>query len=521
MMDLLIRHGRLVDGTGHPWFWGDVGVRDGRIEALGRLGSTETRETIDATGLVVCPGFIDLHTHADIALLNDPAHDMRVAQGVTTVVFSNCGLGFAPATPEALTTLRETIGLIFGPDEHVSWDWTTVGSLLARYEQRGLGVNLAYLLAHGAVRLSVMGEADRAATAAERKAMAALVQQGMEEGAWGLSTGLWYTPMCFADLDEMVDLCRPVADNNGIFAIHLRDYGGDIRESIEEALTISDRSGAPVQISHLLANGAANKGRGQEYLSWLDEARRRGIDVTCDSYPYCAGSTLLLALLPQWAQAGGRAATLARLNDAATRRKIVAEMEASWADWSLAYLCGVRSEANKPLEGRRFTAIAAERGVSAEQFVVDLLREEELQVSFLIHAGHEGDVRTIMAHPAQMAGSDGLHLGGKTHPRLYGTFPRYLGEYVRKWGVLRLEEAIRKMTYAPARRLGLPDRGILREGARADLTLFDPDTIRDTATYGDPLRFPEGIPHVLVNGQWAKRDGQLTGELAGEVLRRA
>lgn len=517
MFDLLFRNAELIDGTGKPAFQGDVGVTGGKIAAVGRIPAEAAAiETVDAQGLALAPGFIDIHTHADIALLARPDHLPKIMQGVTTEVFTNCGLGFAPVTPEGLKIQREYLGGIFGDAEGVDWGWRTVGDFLSRYEQQGAATNIAYLLPHGAVRVSVMGMAARPADASERAAMEQMVMEGIAQGAWGMSTGLWYAPMCHADRAENVSLCHAA----GFFATHQRAYDAGLVAATEETIAIAEEAGVPVQLSHLQLSGAEIAGQADAILHLLDRARSRGVDITWDSYPYCAGSTLVQALLPAWATDGGPEATLRRLNDPKITARIEAELASSDRDWEKTVLAGARSMTNRPYESLSFRAIAEKRGLSIPEFVCRLVVEDEMQACFIAHSQDESDVRAVLQHPAQMVGSDGLHLPGKTHPRLYGTFPRVLGEYARNNRTLTLAEAVRKMTGAPAARLGLKDRGTLEVGKAADLVLFDPARVHDTATYEDPLRFPEGIPHVWVNGIAVKRDDQPTGHRPGRVLRR-
>jgi len=519
MVDILIQNGQIVDGTGNTWFYGDVAILDGRICDIGYLGDVSAREVIGVGGKVVCPGFIDIHAHPDIALLARPQHEPKIMQGVTTDVFSNCGLGFAPVTKDALRMLRDVYGAVFGDDVGVTWDWTSVADYLSRFE-KGIAVNFAYMVPHIAPRVCVMGMAERPATKDELTKMCDCLRQGMEDGAFGMSDGLWYAPICYADLEESIELCKVVAEYGGIYTVHMRDYRDKIDESIAEVLRIAEESGVPVHIGHLAAVGPDNKGRSKDYLRTIEEARAGGIDITCDSYPYLAGSTLLQAMLPQWASSGGSKEILARLRDARMRANITKELSAPQWDWTKAFVCSVKTDANKKSEGVSFADIAAERNVTAAQLICDLLLEEELEISFLIHTGHEADVQNIMSHPAQMIGSDGLHLSGKMHPRLYGTFARYLGRYVRELNVLTLEEAVRKMTSSPAQRVGLKDRGILKVGMAADVVIFDLDKVRDLATYDEPVQYPEGIPYVIANGVIVKRYGEHTGALPGHVLRK-
>lgn len=519
-MDRIIRNGTVVDGTGAPGFRADVGVMGDRVALVGDLSAVRAPWEWDAAGQVVAPGFIDIHTHADIALLARPTHEPKVMQGVTTEVFSNCGLGFAPVTPEGLGIQKEYLLGLFGDDAGVNWSWRTVAEFLDLYRGR-IATNAAYLVPHGSVRVSVMGMADRAATADEVNQMADLVRQGMDEGAWGLSTGLWYSPMSYAAPDENVAVCRAAAERGGFFAIHMRDYGDDILKSLDESYDLSRESGAPLQVSHLQIGGARNWGRAGEVLAHLDAARASGVDVAYDAYPYTAGSTLVQAMLPTWATVGGPSSLLERLADPDTRARIVAAMNSADRDWTRHHLCGCRCARWNPYEGENFARIAELEGLEVGEVVCRILVDDELQACFIAHLGQEGDLRQILTHPLQMIGSDGLHLPGKTHPRLFGAFPRLLARYVREQGLLTLEEAVWKMTGFPAQRMGFTDRGTLRAGAAADLVVFNPQTIRDTATFEDPCRHPEGISAVIVNGVSVVEQGRHTGALAGQVLTRA
>jgi len=517
MYDLLLRQGRVVDGSGAPAFRADLAVQAGRIAAIGDLSAATAGREIDASKLVVAPGFIDIHTHADLALLARPRHEPKIMQGVTTEVFSNCGLGFAPVSPEARAIQREYLLGLFGDDAGVAWDWETVAEFLDLYRGR-IATNAAYLIPHGAVRVTAMGMADRAADSGELRRMVSLTEQSMEEGARGLSTGLWYSPMSYAAPEENVALCRAVAEHGGFFAIHMRDYGDEIGPALDESMRLSAESGAPLQVSHLQLGGRRNWGRAAEMLTLIQAGRDRGLDITFDSYPYTAGSTLVQAILPTWATVGGPGRLLERLADADSRDRLIAALNADEREWNTIILCGAHSAVNRPYEGLAFDAIAADRGLSVGEFIVALLREDELRACFIAHAGDERDLRAFLSSGLHMIGSDGLHLTGKTHPRLYGCFPRFLARYVREQKLISLEEAVRRMTGAPAERMGFPDRGRLAVGMAADLTLFDPDTVRDVATFEDPLRFPEGIPYVVVNGVLVKDQGQHTGALPGQVL---
>ncbi|HLK58539.1 MAG TPA: D-aminoacylase [Chthonomonadaceae bacterium] len=518
MFDLLIRNGTVIDGTGKTRFTADVGVTGDKIAEIGDIpAEAQAAQTIDATDQIVAPGFIDIHTHADIAMLARPEHLPKVMQGVTTEVFTNCGLGFAPVTAEGLDIQKKFIAGLFGEDRGVEWSWRSVADFLGQFEQQGIGANVAYLIPHGSVRVSAMGMAERPADAAEVGRMLALVEQGMEEGAWGLSTGIWYAPMRAADRAELVTLFRAA----GFFATHQRDYGDNIFTATEESLAIAKEAGVPVQIAHLQMNGPGNAGRAGELLAVLERARREGVDVTCDTYPYTAGSTFIQSLLPSWAVDGGPDAVLRRLSEPETRTRMVVALDALPTDWSRYTLVGVGSSANLPYEGHTFEAVALTRGLTVAEWICAVLEEDELRACYVHHAAHEGNVRDILQWEGQMVGSDGLHLPGKTHPRLYGTFPRVLGRYVREEQVISLETAVRKMTGAPAKRIGLKKRGTLAKGYAADLVIFDPEIVSDTATFDDPLRFPTGLPWVFVNGKAVKADDAPTRALPGKVLRRA
>lgn len=529
MFDTIIRNGLVIDGSGALGYNADVAIQGERVAAIGIIpAEAETAFEIDATGMVVAPGFIDIHTHADIALLARPEHLPKVMQGVTTEVFTNCGLGFAPVSESGLAIQRNYIAGLFGDDgagkmpAPVDWKWRTVADFLSRFEKQGVGANVVYLIPHGSLRVSAMGMAERPADNSELETMLSMLAQGMEEGAWGLSTGIWYAPMRSADRKELNALCKAA----GFFATHQRDYGSKIFDATQESLEIARDAGVPVQIAHLQLNGPGNAGRAPEILQKLEMARSQGIDVTCDTYPYTAGSTFIQSLLPPWAVDGGPERILERLANQDTREKIVQSVSLNPEtgllrnDWNYYQLVGATSKQNIGLEGMSFDRIAEARKLSVPEWIACVLEEEELRACYVHHAAHEGNVRNILQWEGQIIGSDGLHLPGKTHPRLYGTFPRVLGKYVREERTLSLETAVRKMTGSPADRLGLKQRGYLKTGWFADAVVFNPNTISDTASFEDPLRFPTGIPYVFVNGAAVKNNDTPTGKLPGKILRK-
>ncbi|GLW68259.1 N-acyl-D-amino-acid deacylase [Kitasatospora phosalacinea] len=542
MADLLLRDATVVDGTGADRYRADVTVTDGRIERISRLGGsggTDTargsgerltgRRVIDADGLVLAPGFIDMHAHSDLRLLLEPDHPSRITQGVTLEVLGQDGLSYAPADDTTLAALRRQLAGWNGDpaDEEFDWNWRTVAQYLDRLDT-GTAVNACYLVPHGSVRMLAMGWANRPPTGAELDRMKQLLDEALTDGAVGMSTGLSYTPGMYADTAELVELCTVVAARGGFHAPHQRSYGAGALEGYAEMVEISRRSGCPLHLTHATMNFGVNEGRAGQFLALVDAALADGVDITLDSYPYLPGSTTLAALLPSWSTEGGPEATLARLADPAARERIRADVEERGSDgchgvvtdWDTIQVSGVRHGALSAAVGRKVSELAAEQGRSGTEVFFDLLRADQLGTTILQHVGHEENVRAIMRHPVHTVGSDGLLVGARPHPRAWGTFPRYLAHYGRELGVLTLEQAVARMTGRPARRLGLDRRGLVRPGHHADLVLFDPETVRDTATFDHPRQAAEGIRHVLVNGVAALADGRPTGELAGRALRR-
>jgi N-acyl-D-amino-acid deacylase len=526
VLDLLIRGGRVIDGAGNPWFAADVGIEGDRIVAVGRLVDEAASRTIDADGLYVCPGFVDMHTHSDLQLLANPAHEAKVHQGVTLEVLGQDGLSYAPVTDEVLEQLRGQLAGWNDDPPGFDWSWRTVGEYLDRLDG-GIAVNAAYLVPHGTLRLCAMGADDRAPTPQELLAMKRLLAEGLEQGAVGLSSGLTYTPGMYADDDELVALCEVLREHGGFYCPHHRNYGLRALEAYADCLEIVRRAGVPLHLAHAHLGYEVNRGRAPELLELIDRARVEGLDVTLDTYPYLAGATYLHAFLPSWTHDGGSAATLERLRRADLRDRLRVELEVEGSDgfhdipidWAIVVIGSARRPENERWIGRSVAEAAAEAGARPIDFLCDLLVEEELGVSCIAHIGNEENVRTIMTHAAHTAGSDGILVGERPHPRSYGTFPRYLAVYVRELGILRWEQAIRKMTSLPAQRLGFPDRGLLRPGMAGDVVCLDPESVRDVATYDEPRRLPEGIPYVIVNGRLVVDDGRRTSELPGRALR--
>jgi N-acyl-D-amino-acid deacylase len=498
--DLLIRNGRIVDGTGSPWYRGEVAIAGDTIVAVRPRIDEPAARVIDAAGQVVAPGFIDLHTHARRGIFDVPTADNYVRQGVTTVMEGPDGGSPLPLEPFlknlAATKIVPNVGLFIG---------------------------------QGSVRSAVVGEVDRPATPAEIEQMKALVRQGMRQGAFGLSSGLFYVPGSFTPTEELIELAKVAGELGGIYISHIRDEAARVVASVEETIRIGEEGGLPVQVTHHKIIGRANWGKSVDTLRVVDEARARGVDVTLDQYPYTASSTSIqAALLPQWAQEGGSKAVVARLKDPAVRAKIKAETvrilqnERGGGDPKNVVLSSCAWDPS--LAGKNLAEVTARRGLAVTMenaAETALWIVEQGGCGGIFHAIGEEDLVRILRHPATMIASDGeIPIFGRAHPhpRSYGTFARVLAVYVRDKQVLTLEEAIRKMSAAPAQRIGLLDRGLVRPGMKADLVVFDPARVRDTATFERPHQYAEGFAYVLVNGQVVLEHGRMTAARPGRVL---
>lgn len=534
-MDLVIRNAHVVDGTGAPRHRADVAITDGRIAEIHPEDSSGprpcARRTLDADGLVLSPGFIDMHAHSDLALLRDPDHSAKAAQGVTLEVLGQDGLSYAPVDDRTLAEVRRSITGWNGNGDDIDFDWHTVGEYLDRldrnFDGRGIAVNAAYLIPQGTVRMYSMGWEDRPATGAELTRMKALVAQGMAEGAVGMSSGLTYTPGMYANDAELTELCRVVAEYDGYYCPHHRSYGAGALDAYEEMVQLTGSAGCALHLAHATMNFGVNKGRAPKLLALLDDALDAGADISLDTYPYTPGCTTLVAMLPSWASEGGPEPVLTRLADDATAERIRHHMEELGSDgchgvpieWDTIEISGVGTPALADHVGRTVAESARLRGEAPWVTARRLLVEDRLGSTILQHVGHEENVRQIMRHRVHTGGSDGILRGDKPHPRAYGTFPQYLGRYVRELGTLSLEECVAHLTSRPARRLRLADRGCVREGYRADVVLFDPATVAAGSTFEEPRTLPVGIPHVLIDGRFVIEDGRRTQTLAGRAVR--
>ncbi|MBP0460967.1 N-acyl-D-amino-acid deacylase family protein [Streptomyces montanisoli] len=537
-MDLVIRDVRVVDGSGGPSYRADVGIDGGRIAAVVREGAGRRpsgARVLDAGGLALSPGFIDMHAHSDLALLRDPEHTAKVAQGVTLEVVGQDGISYAPCDDRTLGEIRRTIAGWNGGgpgDTSVDFDWRTVGGYLDRVDTafggQGTAVNAAYLVPQGSVRMLAVGWDDRPATAPELDHMRRLVAEGLAQGAVGMSSGLTYTPGMYADDAELTALCRVVAEYGGYYCPHHRSYGAGALNAYAEMVALSRDAGCALHLAHATMNFPENEGRAPELLALLDRALTEGADISLDTYPYTPGATTLAAMLPSWANEGGPDATLARLRDPAVAPRIRHDLEVTGSDgchgvpidWESIEISGVGDPALAGYVGATVAASARAAGEEPWTTALRLLTDDRLAPSILQHVGHEENVRAIMRHRVHTGGSDGILRGDKPHPRAYGTFPRYLGEYARELGVLSLEECVAHLTSRPAARLRLADRGLVREGYRADLALFDPATVAAGSTFDAPRTLPVGIPYVLIDGRFAIADGHRTDALAGRSVRR-
>ncbi len=536
MCEIVIKNGRLIDGAGNPWHKADIAIEEGRIAKIGSIVAKGAR-IIDASGLTVSPGFIDAHSHSDGIVLFNPQMESTLAQGITTVVAGNCGWSPAPINPDMKAEMEEWYSGFMPPGIAFKITWTTFDEYLQRVENMRIGANIAHLVGHCAVRVAAIGFDARMPTGTELETMRELVKEAMEAGAYGISTGLIYPPGMYAKTSEILELARVAATYGGVYSSHIRGEGRTLLKAVREAISIGEKGGLPTHISHHKASGKAVWGKSRTTLKMMERARDRGVDVTFDQYPYSAGATTLTTLLPPWVHDGGKDRLLERLRDPEQRERMKEEVLSGLRDWDSTgrgfgwtniVISSVKSEKNRVYEGKNMKEIKEMRG-DPDEFTTlwKLLLEERGEADMIIFSMHEDDIRRIMKHPLGMVGTDSSSISstgpfayGKPHPRHFGTYPRILGRYVREAKVLSLQEAVRKMTSFPAQTFGMLDRGLLRPGMRADITIFDPDMVFDNATYQQPHVVPTGIPYVIVNGIVAVENSELTGALAGKVLRR-
>lgn len=526
MGDLVLRGGSIIDGTGRPAYPADIAIRGGRIDAILAPGQDFRGEELDVAGLVVSPGFIDMHAHSDLAVLADRGHVSKVAQGITLEVVGQDGLGYAPVNDEVMAATREQIAGWNGTPD-LDYSWRSIADYLAKVDE-GAAVNVAVLVPHGTVRMMVMGTESRPATADELGRIRDIVAQGLRDGAMGMSTGLTYTPGMYASDAELVHALAAVKEIGGYYCPHHRNYGVNVVEGYRACLKIAGEAAVPLHLAHCHVNFPQNKGRAAEVLSAIDEAVGAGLDVTLDSYPYLAGATYLAALLPSWVHEGGKDAMGQRLADPTTRKRILHEIEVEGSDghhgvpmdWTTIVIASTQRAGNAWAVGKTVAEMPGERVASAGDAFLDLLVADDFGAGCLVQVGNEENVQAVMRHGAHTVGSDGILVGDRPHPRGWGTFPRFLGHYVRELGVMSLEEAVLHATSRPARRLGLADRGVIKAGNWADLVVFDAAAVGSRATYDNPKVLPDGIHHVFVNGEATIRQGTRTSATPGRAVRR-
>jgi len=530
--DVVIQHGRIIDGTGSPWYAGDIGIRQGRIAAIGNLAGAPAKRTIDARGMVVAPGFIDMLGQSELTILVNPHLPSKIYQGITTEITGE-GTSVAPENDAILEA------------DHVEYehygikpDWRTFRDYFARLEKQGMGINLASYVGATQVRRMVLGDVDRAPSAAELDRMKALVRDAMRDGAVGLSTSLQYAPAPYATTAELTALAAEAGRYGGIYATHMRSEGDAIIPALDEAIRIGREARIPVEIWHLKTAGKANWGRMPEVIAHIQQARDAGVDITADTYAYPAGFNSLSAIIPPWAHDGGDARLIERLKDPAIRARIRKEMQTPGGNWENEWqemtgpesiLVGaVASPKLLPYQGKTIAQIAKLWGKDPFDTIFDLLIEDHAFTSVAIFIMSEPDIVLALQQPwvsicndSQGAAPDGLLGKEHPHPRAYGTFPRILRKYVREEKKLTLADAIRKFSALPAQRMRLADRGVLKEGMWADMVIFDPATIRDRATFESPNQLSEGMRFVLVNGVPVIDEGKMTNALPGKVLRGA
>ncbi len=528
--DLIIRNGHIIDGTGSPWYAADIGVRDGRIAAIGKLTSASATRNIDAHGLVVAPGFIDMLGQSELTLLVDARAPSKIFQGVTTEITGE-GESVAPLNDAMLRENQATY-------EHyrLKVDWRTLAEYFARLEKQGIGINFATYIGATSVREMVVGYSDRAPSRNELRKMEDLVEQGMRQGAMGISSALEYPPAPYASTDELIALARVAARYGGLYATHMRDEGDAEAAALDETFRIGREAQIPLEIFHLKVAGRKNFGSMPRVLERIEKARAQGIDVTADTYAYTAWSNSLAAFTPPWANVGGKDQLLRRLRDPAARARMRRDMTTPSDKWDNEWLeiegpqdvliCAVNHKELLPYVGRRLSEIAAEWREDAIDALFDFLIRDEAATSVAVFGMSESDVALALQQPWVSVGIDdsgtspeGTLGADHPHPRAYGTFPRILAKYVRHEGKLSLADAIRKFTALPAQREHLSDRGVIKLSMWADLVVFDPRSIHDVATYDDPNRFSEGMSYVLVNGVPVMEEGRMTGARPGKVLR--
>jgi len=528
-MKILVKNGTIVDGSGNARYAGNVAIEGVWITAVGQVEGSGFDQVIDAGGMVISPGFIDTHSHSDLQVLINPYVEPKIRQGITTELLGQDGISMAPLPPKYVSPWRKNLAGLEGDSDQIDWGYGTTEGYLRLLQKGGVGLNEAYLVPHGNIRMEAMGLDNRQPNAGELEQMRAITRREMEAGAYGLSSGLIYMPCAYAHADELVELCKVVAEFDGAFVVHQRSEADAILESMGEVLDIGRKSGVKVHFSHFKICGRKNWGYVDRMLALIDGAKEEGIRVSLDQYPYVAGSTMLGVILPPWVHDGGTDKLLKRLEDAELRKKMIRDIEQGIPGWDnfidfagldQIFVTSVKNKANEDLIGKNLIEIGKIRGKDSYNATFDLLYEEQNAVGMVDFYGLEEHIIRFMTRPEQNVCTDGL-LGGKPHPRVYGAFPRVLGKYVRDDKALTLEEAVKKMTSKPAEVFGFERRGFLKKDNYADIVIFNPETVIDRGTFVDPIQYPLGIEYVFINGSPVVQSGNYEKKLAGNVLRKA
>ena len=527
-MKILIKNGLIVDGSGEKGYKSNLLVENDIITQIEENCEVDADRVIDADGNVVCPGFIDTHSHSDLMILINPYNKTKITQGVTTELLGQDGISMAPLPQKYISAWRKNLAGLDGDSDEIDWTYETTENYLKMMEQKGVGLNQSYLVPHGNIRMEVVGLDNRQPTDEEIEKMCQVTRREMKAGAYGLSTGLIYMPCAYSQTKEIIEMCKVVAEFDGVFVVHQRSEADTILTSMEEVIQIGKESGVKVHFSHFKVCGKKNWKYIEPVIELLEKAQAEGIRVSFDQYPYVAGSTMLGVILPPWAHDGGTDKLLERLKDTNLRAKMVEDMEKGIAGWDnfvdfagldQIFVTSVKNEKNEDLIGKSLIEIGQTRGKNPYDATFDLLYEEENAVGMVDFYGEEEHVIKFLTRPEQNVCTDGL-LAGKPHPRVFGAFTRVLGKYVREDKALSLEDAIYKMTKKPAQVFGFDKRGELKIGNYADIVIFNPDTIKDKGTYVDPVQYSQGINYVLINGQVVIDDNEYKEVLAGKVIRK-
>lgn len=534
-LDLIIRNGTIVDGTGNPGYSSDIEISNGKIVKIKPSLTAKAEKEIDATGHIVCPGFIDIHSHTDIVLILFQKMQSSIFQGITTSVVGMCGTGIAPVHPDKIEEFKGIFRSYIPPGIDIKIEWYSFREMLERVKRYRCPGNLAFVVGYENIRTAGgQGFEDRPPTEEEYDAMREYIREAMEAGAFGMSTGLIYAPQVFATTEELIELSKVVAEYNGLYFSHIRNEGSKVVEAVKEFIEIVEKSGCiGGEIAHHKVAGKSNWGLSKKTLELIDEANKRGLSITCDSYPYTRGMSTLVTALPPWVHEGGSEKILERLKDKSLREKIKKDIEkkSNFENWinnngfDHIFISYAKSKW-RDVSGKNISEITKLKGMKDDwETFFEILIDENAGISITIESQGEEDITRIMKSKYHMFGTDGMAIPKISalpalHPRLYGTYPKVLEKYVREQKILTLENAIRKMTSFPAQRLGLKDRGILKEGMAADIVVFNPNTIRDNATYLDTHQYPDGIPYVIVNGKIVVENGKQLRNYPGKVLRR-